>query len=250
MCHFMDYIGSIIFWWVPPRKRSLKLSTLLTTSSVSAIFTVTISVSATSSVTFSAISSATVSAVTSATASLVSTAFSATYLVILSAAFSAMVLAATSATLSVTATSSVPDSATCSVTESATTCSVSDRPGHLFGDALVSSCNSSSRCCSPRLMALMCRSPPPPQSWLALGLGAAVSRGRGVPELCPHLASTWKLARCGHSSGTSLPLVTAAPRPSVSRDCVGGGDLHTSAVRRGEQRQELLLLLTRASLKR
>ena len=27
-----------------------------------------------------------------------------------------------------------------------------------------------------------------PQSRLALGRGAAVSRGRGVPELCPHLA--------------------------------------------------------------
>ena len=41
---------------------------------------------------------------------------------------------------------------------------------------------------SPRLPLLVCRSPPSPQSWLAMGLGAAVSVGRGVPELCPHLA--------------------------------------------------------------
>merc|ERR1712102_155 len=61
-----------------------------------------------------------------------------------------------------------------------------DRPGHFFGDALVSS--SSSCRCSLRLTALVCRSPPPPQSLLALGLGAAFSRGRSVPELCPHLA--------------------------------------------------------------
>ena len=29
----------------------------------------------------------------------------------------------------------------------------------------------------------------PASSQLALGLGAAVSRGRGVPELCPHLGN-------------------------------------------------------------
>merc|ERR1712026_542218 len=69
---------------------------------------------------------------------------------------------------------------------------LSDGPGHLFGDALVSSCmlSSSSSCrYSPRLTALLGRSLPPPQSWPALGLGAAVTRGRGVPELCPHLAN-------------------------------------------------------------
>ena len=97
-------------------------------------------------------------------------------------------------------------------------------------------------------------------SWLALDLGAAVSRGGGVPELCPHLANCHVEARCGHSSGTPTPtpLLLAAPRPSASQDCGGGGDLHTSAVRRGEQRHKLLLLLlllskqllTRASQKR
>merc|ERR1712155_109885 len=69
---------------------------------------------------------------------------------------------------------------------------LSDGPGHLLGDALVSSCllSSSSSCrFSPRLTAILCRSPPPPQSWPALGLGVAVTRGRGVPELCPHLAN-------------------------------------------------------------
>ena len=48
----------------------------------------------------------------------------------------------------------------------------------------------------------MCRSPPP-QARLALGLGAAVSRGRGVPELCPHLALHMEVsqvqAQLGHA---------------------------------------------------
>merc|ERR1712155_159550 len=64
---------------------------------------------------------------------------------------------------------------------------LSDGPGHLFGNALVSSCllSSSSSCrCSPRLMALVCRSPPPPQSRLALSLGAAP--GAGACPSCAH----------------------------------------------------------------
>ena len=57
----------------------------------------------------------------------------------------------------------------------------------LIGSCIFSS-NSCSWRCSSHLTALMCRSSPPPRSrMLALGLGAAVSRGRGVPELCPHL---------------------------------------------------------------
>ena len=66
--------------------------------------------------------------------------------------------------------------------------------------------------------ALECRCPPPPQCQLVLGLGVAVSRGRGVPKLCPHLANFHVEARCGHSSGVPLPLLTAAPRPSAGRD--------------------------------
>ena len=54
---------------------------------------------------------------------------------------------------------------------------------HLLGGGSSNLCR-----CSPRLPLLVCRSPPSPQSWLAMGLGAAVSVGRGVPELCPHLA--------------------------------------------------------------
>ena len=36
---------------------------------------------------------------------------------------------------------------------------------------------------------VVCRSPPPPQSRLALGRGEVVTSGRGVPKLCPHLAT-------------------------------------------------------------
>ena len=36
---------------------------------------------------------------------------------------------------------------------------------------------------------LVCRSSPPPQSQLALGRGEVVTSGRGVPKLCPHLAT-------------------------------------------------------------
>ena len=35
----------------------------------------------------------------------------------------------------------------------------------------------------------MCRSSPPPLSRLALGRGEVITRGRGVPELCLHLAN-------------------------------------------------------------
>ena len=72
--------------------------------------------------------------------------------------------------------------------------------------------------CSPRLPLLVCRSPPSPQSWLVLGLGAAVSRGRGVPELCPHLALHMEVSQVQAQLGTPLPLVTATPRPSAGQD--------------------------------
>ena len=77
--------------------------------------------------------------------------------------------------------------------------------------------------------ALVCRSPPPPQSRLALGRGAAVSRGKGVPELCPNLAPQ------NHGVGLNMEVsqvqaqLITSPRPSASRDKGGGEDLHTSA---------------------
>ena len=48
--------------------------------------------------------------------------------------------------------------------------------------------------------ALVCRSPPPPQFRLALGLGAAVSRGRGVPKLCTHVFAPSPPHCLSHSS--------------------------------------------------
>ena len=96
-----------------------------------------------------------------------------------------------------------------------------DGLGHLLGDTLVRGCllsSSSSERCSPRLAALMCGSPPPPQSRLALGLGAAVSRGRGVPELCPHLALHMEVSLVRAQLRHAPPLVTVAPRPSAGQD--------------------------------
>ena len=69
----------------------------------------------------------------------------------------------------------------------------------------------------------MCRSLPPPQSWLALGLGAAVSRGRA--EACPSCAHTWHHAILAWASTSTWKLRaqfrhTAVPgdrRPQAQR---------------------------------
>ena len=66
----------------------------------------------------------------------------------------------------------------------------------------------------------MCRSPPP-QSQLALGLGAAVSRGRGVPELCPHLALHMEVsqvqAQLGHAPAPADRRPQAPRQPGLRR---------------------------------
>ena len=85
---------------------------------------------------------------------------------------------------------------------------------HSSNPTLPPSSSSSCRCSPP----LVCRSPPPPQSQLVLGLGAAVSRGRGVPGLCPHLANFHLECQVWAQLGHTLPLLTAAPRPSTSWD--------------------------------
>ena len=66
--------------------------------------------------------------------------------------------------------------------------------------------------------AIMCRSSPPPQSRLALGRGEVVTWGRGVPKLCPHLATfhveahtmilwfqVWAQLRLAPAPGDHLP---------------------------------------------